>query len=538
MHPRSHFIAAALVAGAALFAPMASAQTVLRVGEGNSANLDPAIAASVPDSVLFYNVYDTLVFPGVDQGTNEMRPHLAEKVDVNAAGTVYTIKLRPNVKFHTGNTMTAEDVVFSLERFLALKRGNSFLFDGWVSSVVAKDPLTVEVTLKKPYSTFFSALSRLGILDKKAVMANKKEGTYGEYGDYGVAWLNTNSAGTGAYRPVAHKQTEGTELHKFKDYFKPINAKAPDVVRLWYHQADPTVVTLFQRGEMDMGRSFIASETKETLLGIKGVTLEEEPGVALFFIKLNNKRAPFDDVHCRRALAFAVDYDSLVQIEKVNDKITGAKLARGPLLSGMSGYSESQPLMKRDMAKAKAELAKCKHKPGSMKIQISYIENSPKGEPIGLLLQLNWQELGFQSELQRMPWAMYTQLTSKPETTPMVGMVYTFARVPDPDAYLYNIYHSSRHGQFSAAEHFADAEVDAMLDKGRSMPIGPERTALYEQLVKRIVDLQPSIWGYENINLYPKRDSVKVPLLENPKLQTGLSGGNYVFRMMEMQAAK
>ena len=150
-----------------------------------------------------YNIYDMLVFPALD-GATEMRPHLAESIDIDETGTVYTIKLRPDVKFHSGNTMTADDVVFSMNRILALKKGYSFLFDGWVESAEAKDPLTAVITLTKPYGAFYSSLSRLGIVDSKTIMANKGEGPHGEFGDYGASWLLKNSAGTGAYKVVSH----------------------------------------------------------------------------------------------------------------------------------------------------------------------------------------------------------------------------------------------------------------------------------------------------------------------------------------------
>lgn len=536
---RTTAMAAAILLGlsATVLATSSNAQTVLRISEGGTANIDPQLASIVSDAILMYNVYDTLVFPAVDQGTAEIRPHLAESVELDASGTVYTIKLKPNVKFHSGNVLSAEDVVFSLNRMLALKKGFSYLFDGWIKSAEARDPLTAVITLNKPYSTFYSSLTRLSILDSKAVMANKRPGDYGEFGDYGTAWLNENSAGTGAYRPTFHKQTERTELRKFPDYFKGVPAKAPDVVRLNYHFSDPTVVTLFQRGELDLVRSFIPAETKRALLDVKGVTLAEEPGIAMFFIKVNNKKPPFDDVHCRRAFAYAVDYDNLLEVERIDAKTVGAVPARGPLLSSMSGYVPSMPVMKRDMKRAREELAQCRHKPGSVKIQITWIDIVSKEEPIALLLQQNWKELGFTSEIQRLPWPVYVQMTAKPDTAPMVGQVYTFARTPDPDAYLYNLYHSSRHGQFSAAEYFADAEVDALLDKGRATPVGPERTAIYEQVFRRIVDLQPSIFGYEAINHYAKRDVVSIPTMARPELNTGLMGGNHLFRLMEMKGA-
>ena len=75
-----------------------------------------------------------------------------------------------------------------------------------------------------------------------------------------------------------------------------------------------------------------------------------------------------------------------------------------------------------------------------------------------------------------------------------------------------------------------------MLDKGRSMPIGPERNELYKKINQRIVELQPVIFAFQLVNLYPKRDTFFWPNLEKPNMNTGLQGGNHLFRLMEMKS--
>lgn len=511
-----------------------AAERVLRTDETGVGELDPHIASDVADSMLLYNIYDTLVFPAIDAKTNEFRPHLAEKIDID--GTTYTVTLRPNLKFHSGNPVTSEDVVFSLNRALAINRGFAYLFRGWIESAQAKDARTVVIKLSKPYTTFYASLTRLGIVDSKLVMSKKEAGTFGDFGDYGQKFLNTNDAGSGAYRVESHKPDELTVMKKFDGYFLPFVPTAPDTVRMAYGLKEPTILTLMQRGEHDIVNQWISPETKKALGAIKGVTHLQEAGIAAFFIKLNNTKPPFDDVHCRKAFALAVDYQALRGIETIGD-IQGARPSRGPLLDSMKGFDPTMPAFeKQDMAKAKAELAQCKHKPGSHRIQITWLAEVAKEERIALLLQQNWGELGFQGDVERLPSPLWYQQVAKAETTPMVQQLYSNARTPDPDSYLYNIYHSTQHGQFSAAEYFKDAEVDKMLDEGRAMPNGPARDEHYKKLVRRIVDLQPSIYGYQVVNLYAKRDSVSVPTLEDPKLNTGLMGGNFIFRLIAVKS--
>jgi peptide/nickel transport system substrate-binding protein len=519
-------------------AAAAAAPTTLRIGESDTGDIEPHQGSTLADSILMYNIYDTLVFPSLDGKTTEMRPHLAESIDIDPTGTVYTVKLRPNIKFHSGNVMTADDVVFSTNRMLALNKGYSSLFTGWIKSAEAKDPLTVVITLTNPYGTFYSSLARLAIVDAKTVMANKQAGLHGEFGDYGVAWTLVNSAGTGAYKVVFHSRAERTELQKFGDYFLGHNPKAPDVVRFTYAQTDLVVQTLFAQGQMDLVRPLIQAETKAALLKIKGVTLAPETGVLQLLLMLNNTKPPLDDPHFRKALAYAADYESMRELEAVTPEQQGAKPANGPLLETLPGFDPTLPYFaKQDMAKAKAEMALSKYNPGEHRIQIVWMATNRKTERFALMLQQNWQELGCQCDIESRIWAQFTTQLAKPETTPMVSPVYIAPPVPDPDSFLYQTYHSSRHGQWTAAEYFTDPGVDAMLDKGRTMPIGPERNELYKQISRKIVDQQPVIFAYQAINLYAKRDSFFWPNLETPGMNTGLQGGNHLFRIMEMKAA-
>jgi peptide/nickel transport system substrate-binding protein len=509
----------------------AYAASTLRLDEVPVGELDPARASDSADSTLFYNVYDTLLIPG--EGGKGFTPHLAESYDVE--GNVFTFRLRSGVKFQSGNELSAEDVVFSLNRLVTIGAGFSSLFRGWIQNVEAVDRQTVRITLTAPYAPFLAATFRLAIVDKKTVMANLKEGQFGEFKDYGQAFLNTTGAGTGAYRVVSHNPQQETVLEKNQDYFLGVPAKAPDQVRVRYGLEGPTQLALFRRGELDVITQWAAPEIKRSAADVKGTKMVGESGLAQYFIKLNTKKPPLDDVHCRRAIALAIDYDGMMSQANITPQIRGAKPAKGPLLEGMVGYDASLPDNKRDIQKAKAELAQCKYNPSEHELEISWIAEVPLEERFALLMQQNWSELGFRSQVVRLPWVSYTQRTSKPETTPHIGQLFYNTRTPDPDSYLYNVYHSKATGQYAAAEWLMDPEIDGLLDKGRSTIDPAEREKIYREIVSRIRDLQPSIFGYQIINTYPKWERVQIPLLEDPERNMRLMGMNFVFRRMEMQ---
>ena len=142
MRTATSSLAAALALG---LASPAAAQTVLRLDEVPVGELDPAKASDYADSILMFNAYDPLVLPR--QGEPGHDPHLAESWELD--GTALTVTLRDGVTFHSGNPLTAEDVVFSLERMQALGQGLSFLFE-IVEEAEAVDERTVRFTLSEP----------------------------------------------------------------------------------------------------------------------------------------------------------------------------------------------------------------------------------------------------------------------------------------------------------------------------------------------------------------------------------------------------
>ena len=268
--------AAALIAASALTSVSiaslntAAAETVLRLDEVPVGELDPAKASDYADSILMFNIYDTLVIP--QQGGPGLVPHLAESWQ--ADGNAYVFKLRGDVKFQSGNPLTAEDVVFSFDRTKALAQGLSYLF-GNVVSVEAVDASTVRFNLSGPSAPFVASLLRLPIVDKKLVMANLGAGD-GEMKDWGQAFLSANAAGTGAYTVTSHNPQEETVMAKNAAYFLPVPAKAPDTVRLRYGLEAATVRTLIAQGEHDISSQWLPPEVLKSLAA-DGAQLLSEP---------------------------------------------------------------------------------------------------------------------------------------------------------------------------------------------------------------------------------------------------------------------
>ncbi|MEQ8451824.1 MAG: ABC transporter substrate-binding protein [Nitratireductor sp.] len=527
MNRISKSLAAALLAATTLATAPALAETVLRLDEVPVGELDPGKATDYADSILMFNIYDTLVIPA--QGGPGYVPHLAESYE--ADGNDFVFKLRQDVKFQSGNPLTADDVVFSFERMKALGQGLSFLFKN-VDGVEKVDDATVRFKLSQPYSPFVASLVRLPIVDKKLVMENLGEGD-GEMKDWGQAFLSANGAGTGAYKVVSHNPQEETVMAKNADYFLGVAEVAPDTVRFRYGLEAATVRTLIAQGEHDISSQWLPPEVLKSLAA-DGAQMLKETGGGAFYIKMNTAKAPLDDVNCRLALASAYDYASGLKMVAVTDDVAQGSPSTGGVPVGMYGARPASDAMNRDLEKAKEYLAACKYKPEDFNLEISWIGEVPIEERFALLMQANFAELGIKSEIRKLPWALFTEQVTKPENTPHISQIFANAVTGDPDTLLYPMYHSSAAGTWQSPEYLKDEAVDAALEKGRAETSDEGRQAAYTALNDRLMEIAPSIYAYDRQSIFAASDRVKVPALSDPAKAFGLDGFGFTFRLMEM----
>ena len=310
-----------------------------------------------------------MLAPG--QNGQPIAPHVATSWKVE--GDDYVFTLRPDVKVHSGNPLTADDVVFSFRRLMALGKGNSPLFAGRVASVTAVDPHTVKFTLSAAYAPFLGALTRLPILDSRTVIANKAAGKYGEMGDYGEAFLSSHDAGSGAYRLVSHVPESETNLAKFNGYFLGVPASAPDKVRIRYGLQPATVRELVASGQQDMTSQWLPPEVMRALAHRSDTHLLSDRGSNILFLHLNTRKPPLDDVNCRLALTYGLDYATSMKLAQITDKVSAQTPANGPIGRSEFGYNPSLPPYTQDLSKAKDYLAKCKYKtPDERKRPVDY----------------------------------------------------------------------------------------------------------------------------------------------------------------------
>ena len=138
-----------LVAGSAL------AQGQLRIGIGDDPDvLDPTLSRTYTGRIVFASLCDKLF--DIDEKL-AIVPQLALGHETSADGKTVTIKLRPGVKFHDGEPLTAEAAKYSLDRHLTMKGSYRKPEIGTIDSVEVADPLTIKLHLKAPFSPLLAS---------------------------------------------------------------------------------------------------------------------------------------------------------------------------------------------------------------------------------------------------------------------------------------------------------------------------------------------------------------------------------------------
>lgn len=316
-------------------------------------------------------------------------------------------------------------------------------------------------------------------------------------------------------------------------YFLGVPDVAPDTVRLRYGLEAATVRTLIAQGEHDISSQWLPPEVQQALAR-DGAQLLTEAGTGAFYFKMNTTKAPLDDVNCRLALSSAFDYATAVQMIAITDDVSAGSPATGAIPVGMFGANAADMAISQDLDAARAYLDACAYDPADIDIEISWIAEVPLEERFALLMQSNFTQLGIGAHITKLPWALFAEQVSNPDNTPHISQLFVNAVTGDPDTLLYGMYHSSTMGTWQSPEYLNDSQVDAFLEAGRTAGTDAEREEAYAGLNARLMEIAPTIYGFDRQSVFAASNRVRVPALSDPEKAFGLDGLGFSFRLMEM----
>ncbi|MGO9772037.1 MAG: ABC transporter substrate-binding protein [Roseiarcus sp.] len=443
--------------------------------------IDPAKISDYTDYMASANLYDGLA--NVDPKGN-LVPELAEKWEVSPDATSVTFHIRANAKFQDGSPVQAEDVVYSVERLLKINQGPANLFAGVLKpgSVVAIDAKTVKFSLLKTFSPFLATVPAIRIVNSKLVKANAGV-------DDGQTYLATHVASAGPYTLKSWERGTQMTIERDPNYYGGWGDGAIDEVRFLITNDEATVRSLAASGELTMSSQYQSPDTYEALAKMPRFKIVKGETSIAFYLKLNTKLAPTDDVHIRRALALATDYDTLHASILPGGELTG------PLPKTFAAAHLDTPAPKFDLAAAKAEIAKSAYAGKTdIPLNLTYVSATKFEEELGLLMQSNLQQIGFKVTLSAQPWNRITEIASKVETTPNVTEVFFGPTYPSPDSMFYTQYDSKSAGTWASMEWVQSPEVDKLIDAARATGDAAEQAKIYKELQQKLIDQQVDVF--------------------------------------------
>ena len=356
-------------------------------------SLDPAEAFEFSGAEANAQIYDRLVTYPIDD-VSKLQGHVAESWTVSDDGKQVTFKIRPGIKFHSGNPLTAEDVAFSLQRVVKLNLSPGFILtqfgftpDNMADTIKATDDHTLVLTLDQPYAPTFLLYCLTagvgGVVDKKLALEHEKDG------DMGHEWLKTNSAGSGPFKLKAWKPNESVAYDANPDYW----LGAPKFKRVvTRHIAEPaTQRLLLEKGDIDIARK-LTPEDLTAVVSNPDIKITKAPKGAIWYMGLNQKNPNLAKPEVREAMKYLVDYDAIV-----GTILKGkAQTHQSFLPQGFLGAISDTPY-KLDVAKAKELLAKA-GLPDGFKVTMDTRNNSPTKD-IAQAIQATMAQGGIEIEL-------------------------------------------------------------------------------------------------------------------------------------------
>ncbi|MDR3165964.1 MAG: ABC transporter substrate-binding protein [Synergistaceae bacterium] len=349
---------------------------------GDIAGLEPGLAYDPNTIPVLSQITDNLVKRTPDGG---LEPQLAKEIET-PDDTTYIYKLRDDVTFSDGAPLTADDVVWSLQRYADPNGG---ALQQWnyenVLSIEKTGGLEVTVKLKQPSNTWKHVAAT-----NPSYISSKKH--FEETGEH---------IGTGAY--VFESRVNGQEivLKKRGDYWNGDISEAPGKLIYKIVPDSTTLVTALKNGEIDYAPVPPADLLGE-LIAAPSLKVSNYPDRAITFVAFNTGRGPTSDVNVRRAIYSAIDIDEFVVnvVGNLGSVTTG--IPNSPALYGehpdqWQKFSDSAIKYPYDIGKAKEYLAQSAYPDGFTANVV--VNQNPRYNDIGLYLQENLKPLGINIEI-------------------------------------------------------------------------------------------------------------------------------------------
>lgn len=414
-------------------------------------------------------VFDTLVTSSADG--KKVEPSLAESWEVDDAGTTYTFHLRDGVKFTNGDPVTADDVVWSLQRAFDPEAPMAFVSDP-SATVAATDDSTVTVTTGKVFAPMLSVLA----LFSNAIIPK-------DFGGMTQEEFATTPIGSGPFMVTSWDRGQQAVLSKNPDYWKK-GLPYLDSVTLSVVPDDNTRQLQLQGGQAQIDE-FPASSSLDTLKTLPGVKVDLFPSSRTWWMTLNNLEAPFDDIHVRKAINHAIDKKAILKAVFYGN----GTIANSFLTDASWAHDDSLEGLDYDMKAAADEMAQSSV-PDGFATTLLVQSGSSDQAAMAQIVQKSLAEIGIDAEIQNLDNASVNEALDDSN----FDMAFTdfTSDIIDPSQMARRA--DGRPDVSSATySHWVDPEVGPLLDQAKLTLDQGERTELYTKVQELVNEGAPYV---------------------------------------------
>ncbi len=415
-------------------------------------SLDPHQTADAGTRSVVFNIYEGLVKPTSD---GQLVPAVAEDYKISEDGMTYTFTLRDGIKFHNGDPVTTNDIVYSLKRYAEIQgEGSAFSV---VEDVKAVDDKTVEIHLNSKNTEFMPQLT-VAIIPES------------------VADIGKTPVGTGPFKFTAYTPGQKLELSKNEDYWVE-GQPYLDSVEFSIISDMETAFLQLQSKTIDI-LNYLTIDQTETLKSDEFNIVNGSMNL-VHGLFLNNDYEPFTKLEVRQAVCYAINRD------EINDFLFGgaSRLIGAPMVPTIARFFNEDVVdaYPHDPHKAKELLKEAGYEDG-FDLTISVASSYSQHVATAQIIVEQLKEIGINAKIEQIEWSSWLQdvyQDRKYEAT-VVGFDGTLA----PSSWLARY----RSDSSKNITNYKSEEFDAAFDAAVAAPDDEQKDEAYKELQKIISD--------------------------------------------------
>ena len=489
-------------------------QQIYHHGNGSEPQgIDPHIVTGVPEHHILISLCEGLTIPNPNPtGSDGYIPGTAESWTISDDGKEYIFKLNKNAKWSNGDPVTANDFVWSWKRILTASLGSQYpdmlyylvgayeYHNGEIDNfdevgVKALDSHTLKVNLKNPTPFFIGLLSHYSTwpVHKETVLK------HGDIDDRNGEWTRPgNFVCNGPFQLKTWELNNKIVVEKNPHYY---DASMVRLNEIHYYPVSNVMTEdrMFRAGQLHLTSS-MPTQKCPIYIEEKNPNLKIDPYMGTYFYRINTENETLSDVRVRKALAYSIDRQLLV------DKVTqcGQIPAYSFTPPGSNGYQPSTEIP-YDPVLAKQLLAEAGYSSDNPFPKLEILFNTNEGHrKVALAIQQMWQnELGIEVELVNQDWKVY--LSREMVGDFQISRAGWIGDYEDPNTFL-DLMRPNRGNNKTGWENM---DFDALVEEANTINDQEKRYELLNEAEKILIDNMPIIPLYTYVRVYQLSPDVK-----------------------------